>query len=302
MLKHRFKMKDLGPISWFLGIQFKQTPSGITMNQTFYLKGVLERFQMSDCKPRSTPCEAKPDAYEDSSDDEEVIVEETRKYREIIGSLVYAMSCTRPDLAWVVTKLSQHLAKPSASDWVIVKHVLRYIKSTVEHTLYYSKSKNGLEIEGFSDSDWASSSDRRSTSGYYFRLNEDGGSVSWKSRKQPTVALSSCEAEYMALVAAAQESIFLRMLTKDFGLITTNPIRIHGDNQGSLSLVKNPVNHQKSKHIDIKYHFIREKQANGDIEVLYVKSADNVADLLTKPANKLKLDQFHQDLFGAYEQ
>ena len=112
MLKKEFKMKDLGPISWFLGIQFRQTNSGIEMNQSFYLKGILERFNMSDCKPRSTPCELKIDAYDPGTDD---IVDSSndRRYREIVGSLVYAMTCTRPDLAWIVTKLSQHLGKPN---------------------------------------------------------------------------------------------------------------------------------------------------------------------------------------------
>ena len=126
------------------------------------------------------------------------------------------MSCTRPDLAWIVTKLSQHLSKPSLSDWTAVKHVLRYIKYSINYELTYQKSKNGLKIEGFSDSDWASSADRKSTTGYCFRLNEDGGLISWKTRKQPTIALSTCEAEYMALTAAAQESLFLRMIVKDF--------------------------------------------------------------------------------------
>ena len=313
LLKDRFKMKDLGPISFFLGIQFKQTERGISMNQSYYLLGVLERFQMSDCKPRSTPCEPKFDVTDmnNSEPEDNANAEDVRRYREIIGSLVYAMSCTRPDLAWVVTKLSQHLSKPTNSDWVTVKHVLRYIKYTVNHSLFYQKARMDLKIEGFSDSDWASSGDRRSTSGYCFRLNEDGGLVSWKTRKQPTTALSSCEAEYMALTAAAQEAMFLRMLFKDFGCISDQPtqirtyeednetILIHGDNQGSLDLAQNPVNHQKSKHIDIKQHFIREKCANGDIQLQYVPTAENIADLMTKAATKQKLDSFHRNLFGS---
>ena len=158
LLKERFKMKDLGPVSWFLGIQFKQTSSGISMNQSHYLLGVLERFQMSDCKPRSTPCEPKFDVNDDSEIDDNSS-DDVRRYREIIGSLIYAMSCTRPDLAWIVTKLSQHLSKPSLSDWTAVKHVLRYIKYSINYELTYQKSKNRLKIEGFIDSDRASSAD-----------------------------------------------------------------------------------------------------------------------------------------------
>ena len=158
-----------------------------------------------------------------------------------------------------------------------------------------------MKIEGFSDSDWASSTDRRSTTGYCFRLHEDGGLVSWKTRKQPTIALSSCEAEYMALTAATQEGLFLKMLMRDFKH-EEEQVLIHGDNQGSLDLAQNPVNHQRSKHIDIRYHFIREKCANGDIKLQYVPTGENVADLMTKAATKQKLNVFHRHLFGCVDQ
>ena len=126
-LKRRFRMKDLGAISYFLGIQFRQEENLIEMNQSFYLRHVLERFNMADCKPRSTPCEIKLEPYEPTSN-EYPFEHNTRKYREIIGSLVYAMTCTRPDLAWIITKLSQHLENPTEVDWMTTKHVLRYIK------------------------------------------------------------------------------------------------------------------------------------------------------------------------------
>ena len=136
------------------------------------------------------------------------------------------MTCSRPDLAFVVTKLSQSLEKPSNADWVTVKHVLRYLKGTADQSLFYSKSTGrDLRLSGFSDSDWASSNDRRSTTGYCFSLSEDSAVISWKSKKQETVALSTCEAEYMALTAATQEAMFLSMLAKDFGLNTSGPIQ-----------------------------------------------------------------------------
>ena len=220
---------------------------------------------MSDCKPRSTPCEIKLDAYEAISGKEEE--NDIRKYREIVGSLVYAMTCTRPDLAWVVTKLSQNLSKPTDVDWMTVKHVLRYVKGTLELKLWYKKSKNGLKIEGYSDSDWAScADDRRSTTGYYFCLNAAGPPVSWKSRKQPTVALSSCEAEYMAFTDCVQEAMFLQMMLSEVISVPT-PIPIHGDNQGAIALVKNPIISNRSKHIDTKHHFIREKFSAKVIDI-----------------------------------
>ena len=147
-----------------------------------------------------------------------------------MGSLIYAMTCSRPDLAFVVTKLSQSLEKPSNADWVTTRHVLRYLKGSANQSLFYSRSTLGddLRLSGFSDSDWASSSDRRSTTGYCFSLSERSAIISWKSKKQETVALSTCEAEYMALTAATQEAMFLSMLARDFGLDTSGPIQISG--------------------------------------------------------------------------
>ena len=297
LLKDTFMMKDLGPISRFLGMKFVQTDDSIEINQTHYLNKILLKFGMEQCKPRSTPCEVNPTAF--NSDESN---EPQNNYREIIGSLIYAMVCTRPDLCWVVTKLSQHLDKPNKADWVMVKHVLRYLKGTVNYKLVYKKSENGLCLSGFSDSDWAGSViDRRSTTGYYFSLNPNGPPVSWKSKKQCTVALSSCEAEYMALSASAQEANYLTMLMKDFmpmDLQFDKPVVIKADNQGAIALVKNNIIQNRSKHIDIRYHFIRNNYANGSIDIIYIPTESNVADLMTKPVTKQKLEHFKTLLFG----
>ena len=298
LLKSRFNMKDLGPINFFLGIEFRQTSSSIEMHQKHYLENILKKFEMAECKPRYTPCESKPEAYEedkDSNSDDNTV----RKYREIVGSLVYAMTCSRPDLSWIVTRLSQHLANPSRVEWIMINQVLRYIKGTLDYKLTFKKSTSGLKIQGHSDSDWASSKeDRRSTTGFGFTMNQNGPMIDWKSRKQHTVALSSCEAEYMALTHATQEAMFLTMLSKDFNITTTTPIMIFGDNQGSLDMIKNTSCNDRSKHIDIKHHFIREKYNEGFINVCYIPTAHNVADLFTKPAVRVKLNKFHNKLFG----
>ena len=223
----------------------------------------------------------------------------TGSYRKIVGILVYAMTCSRPDLAWVVTKLSQHLANPSGADWMTINHVLRYISTTIEYKMIFKQSKTGLKLLGHSDSDWAANKeDRRSTTGYCFTLNTEGPPVAWKSRKQHTVALSSCEAEYMALTHATQELLFLSMLINDFSIDPKQPITIYGDNQGSLDMVKNPVSNERSKHIDIKHHFPREKYGNGIIDVKYIPTNENVADVFTKPATRQKLEKFKSLLFG----
>ena len=168
LLKNKFKMKDLGPVSWFLGVQFSQSVNGIEMTQSHYLQGVLKKFGMDQCKPRYTPCELKPSTEPTNTDNN--MEEDNRRYREIVGSLVYAMTTTRPDLSWVVTKLSQHLVSPDHSDWIMLKHVLQYVKGTIDYKLHFQKS-DALYLHGYSDADWGSSEDRKSTSGYYFSLS-----------------------------------------------------------------------------------------------------------------------------------
>lgn len=196
MLKRRFKMKDMGPFKHFLGVDFRQSEGEIKMTQKRHIEKMLVTFGMSECKPRSTPCEQKL-----NFDSEGEVIDSTG-YKEIVGSLIYIMTSTRPDLSWVVNKLSQHIAEPKQQHWAAVKHLLRYLKGTMDQELHSQKSEERLQLEGFSDADWAADkNDRRSTTGYCFNLNENGPVISWKSRKQPTVAPSTCEAEYMALEA-----------------------------------------------------------------------------------------------------
>ena len=154
MLKERFHMKDLGRLSYFLSIHFEQGDGFVKMNQKGYITKVLERFEMSNCKPRSTPSEQKLEF------DGETLVD-PRRYCEAVGSLVYAMTCTRPDICWVVTKLSQFLVAPMKGHWIALKHVLRYLKGTLDFELCYRKCDDGLTLIGYSDADWVSSTDDR---------------------------------------------------------------------------------------------------------------------------------------------
>lgn len=240
---------------------------------------------MQDCKPRSKPC----DEGLDKELDESPKLEDPRLYREIVGSLVYAMCCTRPDLSYVVNKLSQKMSEPTERDLVTAKGVLRYIKGTTDYGVTFSKSTENLS--GFCDADWASSSDRYSISGYIFMKGSENPSyISWKSKKQPTVALSTCEAEYMALALCVQEAIFLIKLMSDMYTEVHLPVQIGVDNQGAIQLAKNPVKHQRTKHIDVRYHFIREHVSNSTVSIFYVPSSLNVSDALTKPLSKQRLD------------
>ena len=230
------------------------------MSQSHYLEAVLKTFKLWDCKPRSTPCEQNLKAYQDSKSDET----DNQKYRKMVGSLIYAMTGTRPDIAFVVTKLSRHLSCPEPSDWAMLKHVFQYIKRTVDKHLTFRKTQSNLRIHAFCDADWASSTDdRRSITGYHISLTEHGPPISWKSKKQTSVALSTCEAEYVSLSITCQETIYLARLVNELTEHDLQPTIIKNDNQGALSLIKNPVKHSKSKHIDIRYHFIREIYSNG---------------------------------------
>ena len=160
---------------------------------------------MEDCRARETPCESKLDYSENAEK-----MTNSRKYREAVGSLIYLSTCTRPDISFVVSKLSQHFDSPTEEHWSTVKHVFRYLKGTAEQALCFKRNDtNKLGLKVYSDADWASEgADRRSTSGYCVSLSEGSSLISWKSRKQPIVALSTCEAEYIALASAIQEGLY----------------------------------------------------------------------------------------------
>ncbi|PIK49004.1 hypothetical protein BSL78_14110 [Apostichopus japonicus] len=286
-------MKDLLEISYFLGINFIQGEGEISMDQSKYIMKILDKFSMSDCKPRSTPCEVKVGNHSDQN--EKV---DPKRYREIVGSLIYLATCTRPDIAWVVGRLSQNLADPRVEDLVTAKHVLRYLKGTVEYKVKYRKSHpESVKLTAYSDSDWGNSADRKSTTGYCFFLNDESAPISWRAKRQATVALSTCEAEYMALGATTQEALYLLQLLGGMFGDKLHCAYIKGDNQGAIALCKDPVFRQRSKHVDIKYHFIRSVLKEGKIHLQYCPTEQMVADLLTKPATKAKLQTFKRFIF-----
>ena len=245
---------------------------------------------MSNCKPKAVPCDASVSKVCDNKDSMELT--DPREYREIVGSLIYAMTGTRPDLCYAVTRLSQFMSKPTKAHLGIAKHVLKYIKGTLHYSLKFSKSNEPLKLIGYCDSDWANSDDRRSITGYGFLMNNDGGLISWKSKKQRVVALSTCEAEYMAITYAMQEANFLRNLYSDMTGCDKNFVTLYVDNQGAIALAENPIHHQRSKHIDVRFHFIRSEVEAGIVRLLYIPSEANIADLFTKPLSKGKIERF----------
>jgi hypothetical protein len=173
------------------------------------------------------------------------------------------------------------MSKPLKAHLVMAKRVLRFLKGTMDYGLSFVRSDSALELIGYSDSDWGSSVDRHSISGYCFKLCESGTIISWRSQKQKVIALSTCEAEYIALASATQEAKFLKLLFAE--MIGTDPKgTLYVDNQGAIALAKNPVFHKRSKHIDIKYHFVRCEVQKGLIQLVYTPSECNIADVFTK--------------------
>lgn len=179
MLTAKFKMKDLGKLNHFLNIDFQQSDHCVKMSQERYVEKILNRFDMQDCKPRATPCEPMLN-YTDNAE----VMSDVRKYREAVGSLIYLSTCTRPDLSYVVSKLSQNLSESTIEPWITVKHALKYLKGTKEKLLCYRKSDNGLlGLEAFSDANWAEhETDRCSTTGYCISLSQNGPLISWKQK------------------------------------------------------------------------------------------------------------------------
>ena len=286
-LNTKFKMSDLGKISWFLGINFINNDQYIEMNQTRYIEKILDKFNMNNCFVSKSPCDSTFRTVNDTDSKE---LDDDTLYREIVGSLIYLMVATRPDLSYIVSKLSQYMSCPKVCHLNAAKRVLRYLKGTKQLGLrYYKDTQEPITLVGFSDSDFGSGEDRKSISGFCFQLQLDSSLISWKSQKQRTIALSSCEAEYVAIAYAAQESKFLQMLLSEMLNVDKVEVKLGVDNQSALALAKNPICHQRSKHIDVKYHFIRDEVEKGNIKLEYVSSSENRADIFTKPITSQKL-------------
>lgn len=239
---------------------------------------------MSDCKPVKTPLPPKLDYIALASE-----ADYEAPCKNLIGCLMYAMLCTRPDLSIAINILSRYQSKNNKTLWQYLKRVLRYVKGSVDLKLVYSRGDYNDILVGYVDSDWGSNeSDRKSTTGFLFKVFERC-TVAWNTRRQNTVAASSTEAEYIALFECVREAMWLKSLLTSISVSITKPIVIFEDNMGCIHIANNPVNHRKSKHIDIKCHFTREKIHNGDIIIRYIPTEKQQADIFTKavPAPRL---------------
>lgn len=286
-LNKKFNMKDLGPVKNCLGIRINQSKNGeeITMDQSAYIQEILKRFGMLDCKPVGTPRETSQKLSENNITEENNLVGKI-PYQEAVGSLLYLAQATRPDIAFAVNDVSRFNLKHTNEHWQAVKRIFRYLKGTSDYRLCYKKNKD-TRLQAFSDADWAAEIDgRRSCSGYVIKMSN--GAISWCSKRQPIVALSSTEAEYIALSSTVREVIWIRMLAKEVDANFGESTIVYCDNQSSIKLASSEAYRPRTKHIDIRYHHIRNKVDDGTIVVKHCSTHDMTADSLTKAVSKEK--------------
>jgi hypothetical protein len=285
-LKEKWSMKDLGELKSILGMKVERTQDLLKLCQTLFITNLLKKYYRGTQRRVETPLDPGTKLSKGAN-----IVEDKAgnafPYREIVGSLNYLAQCTRPDLTFAVSYLSKFSNCHTEAHHRAVMHVLRYLNHTSEEGVSYSRHFS-MHTYGLSDATWGSDVDNsRSISGYIFFMG--GGPIVWSSKGQKTVALSSAESEYVALCAAAQEALHLRQFLPEIDsnlLDIRKPITIYGDNTACIAIAKDPIMHERQKHFDLKLHFVREAISRREIEVEYIETNNNIADLLTKPSSR----------------
>lgn len=279
---------QIGSPDCFVGLEIKRDREKkvIQVSQRGYIERILKRFNMSECKPVVTPgdttvklTKTMSTSTEDGNEDMSSV-----PYREAVGSLMFLMHCSRPDISFEVTKVAQFCEKPLPGHWTRVKRILRYLRGTLDFSLFYGcQDSDQVTLTAYCDSDWAGDPEtRRSTTGFLVMFG--GSPVSWTTRQQKTIALSTTEAEYMSGVEVVKEVKWLKQLLMDLGCesISSMTSSVYCDNQGAVLLSKNPGHHSRTKHIDVKHHFIRQEQDSGVIEFKYIPTHHQPADMMTK--------------------
>jgi histone deacetylase 1/2 len=290
-LKEDFALKDLGKLHYFLGIEVREEANGITLSQAKYAQDILKRVGMLGCKPCTTPLSASDKLSNYAGDP--LSPEDATRYRSIVGALQY-LTISRPDLSFAVNRVCQFLHAPTSVHWTAVKRILRYVQHTVGFGMHIQKNWSSV-ISAFSDADWAGDpDDRRSTGGFavFFGSNL----ISWSARKQPTVSRSSTEAEYKAMANATAEIIWLEQLVAEMGIKLQRTSILWCDNLGATYLSANPVFHSRAKHIEIDFHFVRERVMRKQLQVRFITSGDQLADGFTKALPVTKMDAFVRNL------
>ena len=299
-----FSMKDLGEAAYILGIKIYRDRSRklLGLSQSTYIDKILKRFNMHEFKKGFLPMShgvSLSKAQCHSTQDERDRMTKI-PYASAIGSIMYAMKCTRPDVSYALRAMSRYQSDPGEGHWTAVKNILKYLRRTKDLFLVYGVEEE-LIVKGYTDASFQTDKDdSRSQSGYVFCLN--GGAVSWKSSKQDTVADSTTEAEYIAASDAAKEAVWIKKFITELGIVPSivDPVDLYCDNNGAIAQAKEPRSHQRSKHILRRFHLIREIIDRGDVKICRVPTDDNIADPLTKPLAQRK-HEFHTRSAGIRE-
>ncbi|KAG8480454.1 hypothetical protein CXB51_024676 [Gossypium anomalum] len=284
-----FSLKDLGQLSYFLGIEVTRTSRGVFLSQKKYILNLIQRASMAKSKPSPTPMvtSCKLSAHEGTP------IEDERLFRSVVGALQYVV-ITRPDIAFSVNKACQFMHRPLDTHYKAVKRILRYLQGTLDFGLCFTRTSN-LLLEGYSDASWASDvDDRRSTLGFCVFLGEN--LISWSSRKQSVVSRSTVEAEYRSLAQVTAEMVWVQSLLSELGIEVTHKALLWCDSSAAVAVANNPVMHSKFKHVELDLCFVRERVANGSFQVGHISGQDQAADILTKPLSIGLFDKFRRKL------
>ncbi|PNX78271.1 hypothetical protein L195_g034248 [Trifolium pratense] len=262
-------MSDLGKMRYFLGVEVNQSHNGISMTQQKYATEILSRFGMENynqvCGPIVPRCKLVKNENEECTD--------ATLYKKMVGCLMYLLA-TRPDLAYSVCLVARFTDRPTKIHVTAVKRIMRYLKGTLSFGIVYkSNCKTNMKLKGWCDSDYAGNlDDRKSTTGYVFMLGSSA--ISWSSKKQPIVTLSTTEAEYVSTAACACQGVWLKNVLSYLKMKQAKCIMIYCDNNSSIKLSKNPIMHGRCKHIDVRFHFLRDLTKDGTIELVHGRSED----------------------------
>lgn len=285
-LNQRFEI-TIGKAESYLGMNIFQHSGSIFINQVPYIRAILQKFHMDNANPVATPSVVGEDLSSESADASD------KPYKEVIGCLLYLSTVTRPDITYIVNNLSRHMQNPKICHWNAAKRVMRYLKGTLNYGLEYKEDKS---LESYSDADFAGDREtRKSTSG--FVIQYAGGAVLWGSRKQPTVALSTAEAEYVAASEAVREILWIRQLAIELQIQNDKEVPLFIDNKSAIHMVKNDDGKalKRTKHIDIKFHFIKEK-IGREIGVFHIEGENQLGDIFTKPLTRSRYEMLREKL------
>ena len=290
-LSDRFKMKDLGEIKEYLGINidYNYIENKLTLSQMKYIESLANKYEIQNSRLYSTPMETNLQLEKAES------CEINIKYRNLIGALLYISSNTRPDISYSVNYLSRYQNSYNETHWKYALRILKYLYLTKDLNLHYEKNENCDTITCYVDADWAGdNNDRKSTTGYVIKMY--GNVIDWKSRKQKCITKASTYAEYVALSEVVSEIKYIRELVKIFDININESIKIYEDNSGAINIANNGNFTKNSKHIEIHYHFVHESVKENLIEVCKIDSNENVADIFTKALCKEKFEKFRMKL------